>query len=79
MAITLRPDEDENKLVDYAKKATGQSTSTKALFAIIRDHQALANELRRYKQLEQEASQKARKAQSAINDFNRALKNITEF
>lgn len=79
MAITVRPTEEENKLVDYAKKATGQSTATKALIAIIRDHQSLSSELRRYKQLEQEASQKARKAQSAINDFNRALKNITEF
>ncbi|CAH7178399.1 conserved hypothetical protein [Vibrio chagasii] len=79
MAITLRPDEEENKLVDYAKRITGETTATKALFALIRDHQSTSEELQRYKQLEREASQRARKAESAINEFKRALSTITNF
>ncbi|CAH6849791.1 hypothetical protein EDB29_1011150 [Vibrio crassostreae] len=79
MAITLRPTDEEQKLVDYAKDVTRQSTATKAMFDIVREHQKVTAELQRYKKLEHEASSRARKAESAINEFKRALSTITNF
>lgn len=79
MAITLRPNEAEAKLVDYAKRITGQSTATKALFDLISHHQVIDKELKRYKQLEQQASSRARAAESVVQEFQRAFSNINNF
>lgn len=76
MAITLRPTDEEQKLVDYAKDVTRQSTATKAMFDIVRDHQKVTAELQRYKKLEHEASSRARKAESTINQFQSSLTNL---
>ncbi|CAH7004875.1 conserved hypothetical protein [Vibrio chagasii] len=76
MAITLRPTDEEQKLVDYAKDVTRQSTATKAMFDIVRDHQKVTAELQRYKKLEHEASSRVRKAESTINQFQSSLTNL---
>lgn len=76
MAITLRPTEEEQKLVDYAKSVTKQSTATKAIWELLRNHQTVSKELQRYKKLEHEATSRARSAEGTIKQFQSALSNL---
>ena len=79
MAITLRPTEEEQKLVDYAKNVTRQNTATKAIWELLRHHQTVSKELQRYKKLEHEATSRARSAESTIKDFQSSLSKLSKF
>lgn len=77
MAITIRPTDDEVKLVEYAKEVTGEKTASKALLKLCEQHRSLESQLDKTQASERHYRSKSHKAETVVKDFQRALSNLS--
>ncbi|UKA23355.1 hypothetical protein IHC92_20605 [Photobacterium damselae subsp. damselae] len=69
MAITLRPTDEDLKLIEYAKKVTNEATSSKALLKICVSMQITSRQLQEEKKKNIELQARLAKLEKTINHF----------
>jgi len=79
MAITIRPTDDEVKLVEYAKGITGEKTASKALLKLCLLHQDLSKKHEKLIDSERSYRTRTNKAESTIRNFQQALSSMTKY
>lgn len=69
MAITLRPTEEDLKLIEYAKQVTNEGTASKALFKICVSMQITSRQLKEERQKNIELEAKVARLEKAIYHY----------